>query len=219
MVTLTNTPVFLPVLASSNGLWARLVQSGQPPWVTPDATLQDRSYGMAAALLTIFTTCIAANMYLAYFMHWIELRAWLRTKARQAAAAVTTAVGGRAEPSVPPAAPADACVVRVGGVELTRAQLVSMERSLGASLLLDGRGLLGRTAMLLFHGAILNTLFLLAVGVSHLLALRLWPPLLPGSVLDMYYPLTPEVGGDVCRPGEEPRYEGWLGLLLWVMQR
>ena len=51
MVTLTNTPVFLPVLASSNGLWARLVQSGQPPWVTPDAALQDRSHGMAAALL------------------------------------------------------------------------------------------------------------------------------------------------------------------------
>lgn len=184
----------------------------------PDARLQDRSYGMAAALLTIYTTCIAANMYLAYFMHWIELRAWLRAKARQAAAAAAAAaVGGDAEPQLPP--PPESCVVWVGGVPLTQAQLVRMERSLGASLLLDGRGLLGRASMLLFHGAILNTLFLAALALSHLLALRLWPPSLPVSVLNMYYPLRPEVGGDVCRPGEEPRYEGWLGLLLWAMQR
>lgn len=106
----------------------------------------------------------------------------------------------------------------VGGVQLTHQQLQSMEKSLGAALLLDGQGLLGRVALLCLHTSILNTLFLVALFVSQVLVLQVGPQLLPDSVVAMYYPLRPEVAGDVCRPGDEPRYEGWLGLLLWAMQ-
>lgn len=38
-------------------------------------------------------------------------------------------------------------------------------------------------------------------------------------VVFTYYAPWPEVSGDVWRPGEEPCYEGWLEMSLWMMQR
>lgn len=102
---------------------------------------------------------------------------------------------------------------------MTQQQLRAWEKSPGAALLLDGRGVLGRASMFCLHACVINMLLLVALLFSQVVVLQIGPQLLPESVLAMYYPLKPEVTGDMCRPGDKPRYEGWVGWLLWALQR
>jgi hypothetical protein len=219
MVTLSNTSTFQQALETSNTMWARLVQSGQPPYIQPVDRLRNRSPGMTNALFVIYSTCVAMNMYLAYLIQWIELRGWLRNKARQAAAAAGRRPLRLLAAAAAAAAAAEGPCVSIEGVQLTQQQLRLLERSPGAALLLDGRGVLGRASMCCLHACIINMLCLGALFISQVLVLQTGPQLLPESVLVMYYPLKPEVTGDVCWPRDEPRYEGWVGWLLWALQR
>lgn len=82
MIMLTNIPMYLHHVDRANSVWAKVVQSGKPALIQPDDSLQDRSHCYTLTLLIVFSTAVAANLYLAYVIQWIELRLWLREKAR-----------------------------------------------------------------------------------------------------------------------------------------
>jgi hypothetical protein len=241
-VTLTNTPVFQSGFSTTNTLWARLVQSGQPWLVPPDDSLRGHTANMFAALATMHLSAIAVSMYLAYISQWVQQRAWLAAKAaahlrtwprashggNDSTNNHTGAGGGvhagRTQPATAAAAAAaadrvvpadihtDECPMAcVSGVLLSPQQLLDLCRSHVSLLLLDGRGLLGRAAMVCFHAGIVNTILLLSWLLSHVLVLRVAPHVLPRLLVALYYPPAPGVGGDVCGLENAQQFSGLVG--------
>lgn len=227
------------MLDTSTAVYARLVQSGAPVLMRPDSALQDRSASMTVTLLTIYLSTVVVTLYLAYVGQWIELRGWLRDKA--ALVVARQFVAGRhqrgadiamsREPAPAPSPPPPAAPlppsstplppkVEINGVEVTQQQLLNMVRSPWAALLLDGQGLLGQASMFCLHASAIHVCLIGSLLTSQLLVLRVAPRVLPAPILHMYYPLiAPPRGGagDVCQPGDEPQFVGWLGKLLLML--
>lgn len=202
LIRFSNIRFYLEVLDGSSSWWARLVQSNMQPMVAPAAVLQGRSTSMVQAMLTLYISTVAVTVYLAYMCHWMELRAWLRQKMRLA-------------PYTPPGAPARP--VYIDGVPLTKQHLQDMLASKFATVLLDGRGVLGRVVRGLLHLGALNMVCLMSLLTSQVLALHVVPRLLPASMFHMYYPHAPESEGGMCSPDSAPVYSGWFGGLLWAL--
>lgn len=204
LVRFSSTATYLQLLDNSNTLWARVVQSGRGPLISPGPELQGRSASMVLAMLTIYVSSVAVTMYMAYMFHWMELREWLRQKARLAT----------------PARPGEpACPVHIDGVPVTRRQLQRMCRSRVAQVLLEGQGTVSRTAMVLLHIGLLDLLCMLSLIVSQLVALRIGPKLLPAAMMHMYYPVRRELeeGMYMCSPDSAPVYTGLFGRLLLAL--
>lgn len=181
----------------------RMVASGCCDMVSTGARLQDRSSAMTVAVVAMHFSAAAFSIYLAYMSQWMQMRTWLRQKAQARPA------GQQHESSV----------IEVGGVQMTVRQLQDMRKSNAALLLLDGigRGTLARASMACLHVALVNTILLGVVVLSHVLVLKVVPGALTGPTLSMYYPLRPDLTGDVCRPEDEPRFSGFWGGLLFVL--
>jgi hypothetical protein len=233
LVTLTNTRAFLQGFWTSNTLWAKLVQSGQPWLIPPDDSLRGHTADMVAALATMHITTIAISIYLAYISQWVQQRAWLASKASASLRSGPTHLAGRsgsdthtggvdpgrdpgaADVDQHPALGSDECPMAcVSGLVLSSQQLIDLCRSNAALLLLDGRGLFGRAAMVCFHAGIVNMILLLSWVVSHVLVMRVAPHVLPRLLLAVYYPPAPGFGGDVCGLEERRHFSGLLGKML-----
>jgi hypothetical protein len=199
----SNTPVYQQGLGTFNTRWTRLVQSGQCCLVSPAQQLTGRSVAMTVALLTMHISAVALSMYLAYLSQWWQVRQWLQDKACR------TPPGRCWNPDEP----AD-----IEGVRVPRARLLQLSRSPGAALLLDGyKGVVGRASLVLLHAGTVNALLSASALLSQVLALSVGPAVLPRLLLDLYYPHSPGVGGDMCLPEDAPQFVGWVGLLVWAL--
>lgn len=230
LVSVATAPAYAEGVSVFNTLWVRLVQSGSHALVVEGSgALQDHCTAMTVALLTMHLSAAAVSMYLAYISQWVQVRAWLR---QQEVSASTHAQQQQQtqQQETQQQQPAQlrsqqqeeqpallACPRDVGGVPLTPRQLAVMRRSHAATLLLDGRGLLGRASMACFHAAAVNLILLGVLLLSRLLVLVVGPRVLPGPLLRAYYPLALGLGGGVCRPEDEPQLSGFWGSLLFLL--
>lgn len=206
LVSLANAPAYLESLSTYNQLWARVVQSGAGHMISADQRLQNHAADMAIVLLTMHLSSAAVSMYIGYMSQWVQLRQWLRHKAHGCPP-------GQQQRTSP------TCPVDVGGVLVTPQQLQDMTKSNAAMLLLDARGTLGGASMVCFHACVVNVLLLAALLLSCALALQVAPRLLPEPLLMMFYPLKPEVAGDMCWPEDEPQpiTNGMFGRVLAIL--
>lgn len=201
-ITYSNIQEHVERLESTNAFWTQLVQSGTARTIHADTSLHNRTVSVVMALVTTYLTLGAATVYLAYMIQWRELRRWLKEKACCHS---------------PPAEAAADAAVNINGVLLAPRQLLELRQSPAASLLLDGRGLLGRLSMVLLHASILNGMCLASLLLSQVLVLRLAPQVVPASVLSIYFPTHPDVEQGVCSPDAAPQFTGWMGRLLLVL--
>jgi hypothetical protein len=203
LVTFANTPLILRSIHASNTFWARLVQSGQCCFVSTAGQLSGHSVDMILALLTMHVSAVALSIYLAYLSQWVELRRWLHAK-------VTQTVPGRSW-SI------NDCI-DVGGLCISRRQLLQVYQSHWAPLLLVGLGgVLGRASMVFLHASIVCILLLLSALFSQVVVLQAWPVLLPRHLMEFFYPLQPGGGDDVCGLHDSPHFTGLLGSLMWAL--
>jgi hypothetical protein len=158
---------------------------------------------MTVALLTMHISAVALSMYLAYLSQWWQVRQWLQDKACR------TPPGHSWDPAEP---------AGIEGVRVPRARLLQLSKSAGATLLLDGYdGTAGVVSVVLLHAGIANALLCASVLLSQVLVLSVGPAVLPRLLLDFYYPHSPRVGGDMCRPEDAPQFEGLVGSLVWML--
>jgi membrane protein implicated in regulation of membrane protease activity len=226
LVYVATTPALAEGVSAFNSLWVRLVQSGSNTLVVNGSgALQDHCTAMTVALLTMHLSAAAVSMYLAYISQWVQVRAWLRQQAVNAIRHTTQQQQTQQQQQAQQqqqqqqenqraslASPREVC-----GVPLTPRQLAGMRRSHAATLLLDGRGLLGHASMACFHACAVNLILLGVLLLSRLLVLVVGPQVLPGPLLRAYYPLALGLGGGVCRPEDEPQLSGFWGGLLFLL--
>jgi preprotein translocase subunit SecG len=161
-----------------NTFWSTLVQSGSPLPLSSSSLLAGHSSGAVMALTTLWMTLVLLIGYLCYMSLWSDMRAWLASKGRAAAAQ-------------------GAETVDIGGVALTLEQLRRMCNSPFA-LLLQSTGIAGTLAKVLMHLGLVNFVCILAWVVSHLLVQQFLPGALPQSLLGTYYsPLPQQQAQDV----------------------
>lgn len=181
-VSFCNTPRYLDALATTNYFWGILVQSGAPIPLPASSQLSGRSGSALLALTTLWVTDVMLIGYLCYVSLWSDMRLWLASKAQDTAARQRQA-GQQDE------------AVEINGVVLSYTQLQSLFQTPFA-MLMNGRGMLGGSAMVLLHLGIVNLLCMVSWLISQLLVLQLLPRLLPESVFDVVFQKLPAAGAD-----------------------
>lgn len=181
-VSFCNTPRYLAALTTTNRLWGILVQSGAPIPLPASSQLSGRSGSALLALTTLWVTDVMLIGYLCYVSLWSDMRLWLASKAQDTA--TRQRQGGQQDEAL-----------EINGVVLSYTQLQSLFQTPFA-MLMNGRGMVGGSAMVLLHLGIINLLCMVSWLISQLLVLQLLPRLLPESVFDVVFQELPAAGAD-----------------------
>eukprot|EP00883_Tetradesmus_obliquus_P013022 jgi/Sobl393_1/5937/SZX75502.1 len=185
MVHWGNNHTVLASAVKLTHIWASLIQptgSAEMLLLPQHPRLAGRSSAVLLSMCTMLATLTLLLWWLAFLVQWLELRAWLDARLKQAEGRDGLAAGSSSSNTV------------IGGVPVPTERLVSLQSSKAAELLLKpAPGIAGIIMLSLLHLSLLSLLCNVALLAAHGVVYWLMPALLNDAEFDAFYPLAPSV--------------------------